>query len=162
MRGLAWFESMRRQFPVLTDLGRFDFGYRIFIKKRNGAVFMIELSRIQKEKNLNQVVAIGGIGNGGAHKHYVVYHQLDLERDETRTDIKFQQGPVDHANGKEGGVTNQDLLEIVRHRLQGFQSGELKNRDTAMALTHIEEALLWLNKRTQDREERGVLGTLDK
>ena len=26
-------------------------------------------------------------------------------------------------------------------------------------LTHIEEALMWMNKRVEDRAERGVLGT---
>lgn len=31
-----------------------------------------------------------------------------------------------------------------------------------MALMHIEEALLWLNKRVEDRIERNVLGTNKK
>lgn len=29
-------------------------------------------------------------------------------------------------------------------------------------LCHVEEALMWLNKRIQDRAERGVLGTNEK
>jgi hypothetical protein len=53
-------------------------------------------------------------------------------------------------------------LEIVRDRLQGFQSGEFACRENAIALTHLEECLLWMNKRVEDRAERGVLGTSNK
>ena len=38
----------------------------------------------------------------------------------------------------------------------------MPTRETACALTHIEEALMWLNKRVEDRIERGVLGTYNK
>ena len=31
--------------------------------------------------------------------------------------------------------------------------------ENACALTHIEEALMWLNRRVEDRITRGVLGT---
>ena len=31
-----------------------------------------------------------------------------------------------------------------------------------LSLTHIEEALMWLNRRTEDRAERNVLGTTEK
>lgn len=55
-----------------------------------------------------------------------------------------------------------DLLEIVRDRLEGFQSGEFSSRENPCALTHIEEALMWLNRRTEDRIERNVLGTEQK
>jgi hypothetical protein len=46
----------------------------------------------------------------------------------------------------------------VIDRLRGFQSGDFRNRENALALTKIEEALLWLHKRTKDRLERGVEG----
>jgi hypothetical protein len=59
-------------------------------------------------------------------------------------------------------VLDTDLLEIVRHRLQCFQEGDFKTRENAIALTHIEEALLWMNKRVEDRIERNVLGTMNK
>ena len=60
------------------------------------------------------------------------------------------------------GILDTDLLEIVRHRLQCFQQGEFATRENACALTHIEEALMWMNKRVEDRIERGVLGTNNK
>lgn len=61
--------------------------------------------------------------------------------------------------GSTPGVLEGDLLEIVRHRLQCFQKGEFATRENACALTHIEEALMWLNKRKEDRKARNVLGT---
>lgn len=63
---------------------------------------------------------------------------------------------------KEFGVLDTDLLEIVRDRLNDFQNGKFATRENAVALTHIEEALLWMNKRVEDRIERNVLGTNNK
>lgn len=57
------------------------------------------------------------------------------------------------------GVANEDLLVMVIRRLQGFQESEFKCRENAMAITKLEEALLWLRKRTMGRENRGVEGT---
>lgn len=59
--------------------------------------------------------------------------------------IKFQKGSIEEA-GK-NGCHNEDLLMIVLDRLQAFQEGELKCRENAIAITKIEEALLWLEKR---------------
>lgn len=71
--------------------------------------------------------------------------------------INFQQGPIKEAGVN--GIHNEDLLVIVLDRLKGFQNSEFKCRENAIAITKIEEALLWLNKRTQDRRDRGVEGT---
>lgn len=71
--------------------------------------------------------------------------------------IHFQEGPI-----KEVGVNgchNEDLLVIVLDRLQGFQNSDFKCRENDIAITKIEEALLWLNKRTRDREAKGIEGT---
>ncbi len=120
-----------------------------------------ELNTIQKRNKLNEVNRVGEISNGGAYHDYAVFHGLDADRDETRTDIKFQRGARD-LEGSRGGVLDVDLLEIVRDRLTHFQNGEFKTRENAIALTHIEEALLWMNKRVEDRAEKNVLGTMNK
>ena len=54
------------------------------------------------------------------------------------------------------------MLEIVRDRLKGFQSGDFATEDNAEALKHIEIALMYMNKRVMDRYERNVLGTYEK
>ena len=60
------------------------------------------------------------------------------------------------------GVIDTDLLEIVRDRLKAFQAGPFSSRENACALTHIEEALMWMNRRVEDRIERNVLGKNEK
>ena len=132
---------------------------------------MEKLSTIQKRGNLNEVYA-GEKGVGGASHDYMIvkagcakYDEnedtLTINPDDLLEAIQFQEGARKDANAIHG-VTDQDLLEIVRDRLKGFQSGEFATRENACALTHIEEALMWLNKRIEDRIERNVLGTYNK
>jgi len=47
----------------------------------------------------------------------------------------------------------------VADRLRSFQKGPFSTRYNALALTHIEEAQNWLNRRTLERMRRGVEGT---
>lgn len=56
------------------------------------------------------------------------------------------------------GTTNEEVLAMLIDRLHHMQ-GRLSSRETAIAITKCEEALLWLNKRTADRKARGVEGT---
>lgn len=72
------------------------------------------------------------------------------------TKIDFQSGPI-----KENGVNgcqNEDLIGIIIDRLQGFQTGEFPCRENSIAITKLQEALMWLEKRTADRKARGVEG----
>ena len=117
-----------------------------------------KLSTIQKRNNLNEVWRDGEPGPGGAYHHYIVFHDVGVD---TRTDIHFQKGPR-AVESSFGGVLDVDLLEIVRDRLKHFQAGDFACRENACALTHIEEALMWMNKRVEDRAERNVLGTYNK
>jgi len=73
--------------------------------------------------------------------------------------IRFQNGPLKDAGGA-NGTSHEALLAIILDRLEGFQRGDFKCRDNAVAATHIETGLLWLKKRTWDRIARGVEGTL--
>ena len=71
--------------------------------------------------------------------------------------IHMQEGPI-----KENGVNgcaNEDLLNIVLCRLNCFERGEYACRENALAITKIEEALMWLRKRTNARIVRNVEGT---
>lgn len=132
---------------------------------------MNKLSTIQKRENLNDVYA-GEKGVGGASHDYMIVKSgsvtIDSENDAIKVQpddvleaIHFQQGARKDENALHG-VLDSDLLEIVRDRLKGFQSGEFATRENACALTHIEEALMWMNKRVEDRIERNVLGTYNK
>lgn len=110
--------------------------------------------KIQMEDNLNIVEYDDTPGAGNGRHNYRIKR---ADNNEVLLEIQFQRG----ARKEEGsihGVMNEDLLEIVRHRLQCFQKGEFPSRESACALTHIEEALMWLNKRKEDRKARNVLG----
>jgi len=75
-------------------------------------------------------------------------------------DIQFQPGPL---NGKEPtGAFIETLISIVVDRLQYYQkvnNNRFRCRENSLAITHLQEALHWLNHRTKDRITRGVEGT---
>lgn len=57
------------------------------------------------------------------------------------------------------GVTNEDLLHMVKIRLEFFQLCEYACEENELALYHINKAIEQLNKRTAKRKARGVEGT---
>lgn len=76
---------------------------------------------------------------------------------EPLAEIHFQEGPIKECGVN--GVCNEDLIAMVISRLEHFQNSEFRCRENALAITKLEEAMLWLRKRTMDREARGVEGT---
>ena len=124
---------------------------------------MEKLSTIQKREKLNDVYIAEASGVGGAaHKYAIAKHTENPDfPQEIIAEIQFQHGARKDPNAQTG-VLDCDLLEIVRDRLKAFQSGDFATRENAIALTHIEEALMWLNRRVEDRIERNVLGTYNK
>ncbi len=72
-------------------------------------------------------------------------------------DIHFQEGPIKECGVN--GVNNEDLINMVICRLEHFQNSEFRCRENACAITKLEEALMWLGKRTAARNNRGVEGT---
>ncbi len=106
-------------------------------------------------------------GAGGANHRYEITG-FDTNRNPSATDLQgygsnfnssivlFQNGPI-----KEHGVnglTQEALLAIVVDRLRSFQKGPFSCRENAIALTHCEDALMWLQRRTRERIKRGVEG----
>lgn len=88
---------------------------------------------------------------------------LDIEKTATQRigcSITFQNGPIQECGVN--GISNEALLAVVEDRLAGFQSGQYACRENAIALTKIQEAMMWLQKRTLDRVRRGVEGTSQK
>lgn len=55
------------------------------------------------------------------------------------------------------GTINEEVLAVLIDRLQHLDSLH-PCRENAIAMTHLETALLWLKKRTEDRMARGVEG----
>lgn len=128
-----------------------------------------------KVNGLNEALEIlaGAPGPGGASHSYALFipDSVPLKPGVTvHQQINFQNGPI--ATPEDfNGVTNEALLAIVIDRLRGFQHqrkedgsydfnsrGSFACRENAVALTHCEDALMWLQKRTRDRMTRGVEG----
>jgi hypothetical protein len=59
------------------------------------------------------------------------------------------------------GTTNESLLAVLIDRMN-FLNGKFPCRENAIAITNLEQALMWLEKRTRDRVARGVEGTHQK
>lgn len=74
--------------------------------------------------------------------------------------ILFQNGPI--AEAGVNGITHEALLEILIDRITSFQKGTHPSRENAIVLTHLQEAQMWLQKRTRERIARGVEGTSAK
>ena len=122
---------------------------------------MQKLSTIQKRENLNEVYRYGNPGPGGAYHDYDIYPADYTPLPEVALAcIEFQKGPRNDPSSR-AGVLDTDLLEIVRDRLKAFQSGPYACRENEMALYGVEMALMWMNRRVEDRIERNVLGTME-
>lgn len=87
-------------------------------------------------------------------------HHFKVKRvsdNEVVAEVNFQEGAIKEHGVN--GVNNEDLIAMVICRLEGFQNSEFKCRENEIAITRLEETLMWLRKRTQGRENRNVEGT---
>lgn len=95
-------------------------------------------------------------GSGGANHHYIMEWRGKNEPS-SAMHICFQNGPI--AEVGTNGVTHEALIEIIKDRLIGFQSGPYACADNAEALDHLMAAQECLLRRTKARLARGVEGT---
>jgi len=104
-------------------------------------------------------------GIGGASHEYLIDWKASLapsvqDAVKSQTRISFQNSPIKDAGVN--GISIEALIAICIDRLQGFQSSAYKCRENAIALTHLEDAMHWLQHRTRERLARGVEGTTAK
>ena len=77
--------------------------------------------------------------------------------------IEFCKGNKDNSDVfRQEGLFTETLLQVAKQYLESVNVGELANRDTSMAITKLDEAIMWLNKRSEDRKLRGVISTYKK
>lgn len=98
-------------------------------------------------------------GAGGANHIYQVsgFNVPGAPEGSGYTTISFQNGPI--AEAGVNGLTQEVLIAICCDRLRSFQAGPYACRDNAVALTKLDEAQMWLQRRTLERMRRGVEGT---
>lgn len=123
----------------------------------------LEDHKVNPANDALSVIAADEPGSGGAHHCYEI-NGFSTERNPSYRDesdpelmILFQNGPINEVGVN--GVTHEALLAIVADRLRCFQKGPYATKANACALTHIEEAMHWLQQRTIERMRRGVEGT---
>lgn len=75
-------------------------------------------------------------------------------------ELHFQDGPMPEQG--RNGTTNEEVIQLLVDRLeslQKMQDGRYACRENSLAITHLQEALHWLEHRTRARQRRGVEGT---
>jgi len=90
------------------------------------------------------------------------YLLKDFEGDKHSQQLDFiKKVPVEEGSTElktvVNGTTNEEVLAVLIDRLNYLQS-KFPCRENAVAITHIETALLWLNHRTANRVKRGIEG----
>ncbi len=115
----------------------------------------IELGILQL-KTLIFLFSFMGILEKG-HKYALGYFE-ETDTFQTIQFIQKEENPDGSLSTVNNGTTNEEVLMVLIDRLQ-FLGSKLPSRENSLAITKLEEALMWLNKRTENRKERGVEGT---
>ncbi len=78
--------------------------------------------------------------------------------------VIWQNGPLGRGEERQepNGAFVETVIQAAINRIEFYQktnNGKFACRENVIALTHLETAILWLEKRTRDREARAVEGT---
>lgn len=60
---------------------------------------------------------------------------------------------------RQEGVFTETLIQLAKEYLETVNVGDMATRETSMAITKLDEALMWIDKRSNDRKLRGVQNT---
>jgi|JI10StandDraft_1071094.scaffolds.fasta_scaffold902226_2 hypothetical protein len=63
---------------------------------------------------------------------------------------------------RQEGIFTETLIQTAKQYLEAVNVGEMATRETSMVITKLDEALMWIAKRSEDRKLRGVQGTYKK
>lgn len=85
--------------------------------------------------------------NGSKHTFYI-----------EATNTAFQHGDLSKPETKHNGLLSTILIQIIIEHLKSFQKSGYADRNTAIAITHLEDAYFRLAARADERDARGVLG----
>lgn len=118
--------------------------------------------RIKRDKNLNDIAFNFDMEDGSMPHVYVITKSDDpewihLKENGPLCTITFQKGKR-YSTESVHGVTESDLLEIVRLRLHSTNIEDM-NFEIGYAIQHVEEALMWLRKVVEEKGELGERST---
>ena len=91
-------------------------------------------------------------------------HKYSLENFENTKNTQVIQfiekekvGDLENLHTVFDGTTNEEVLSVLINRMEYLQ-GKFPCRENALVITKLQESLMWLNKRTEDRKSRNVEG----
>lgn len=75
--------------------------------------------------------------------------------------IEWQNGPLGRGADRvePNGAFVEDVIAAAVQRIEFYNEGKFRCRENSLAITHLEEALHWLQARTARREAQNVEGT---
>ncbi len=72
-------------------------------------------------------------------------------------EIVFCKGNKDSEDDfRQEGVFTETLIQTAKQYLESVNKGDMATRETSMVITKLDEALMWISKRAEDRKLRGV------
>jgi len=60
---------------------------------------------------------------------------------------------------RQEGLFTETLIQTAKQYLESVNVGPMATRETSMVITKLDEALMWIQKRADDRKLRGVQAT---
>lgn len=79
------------------------------------------------------------------------------------TEIVFCKGNKEDENVlRQEGVFTETLIQTAKQYLESVNVGNMATRETSMVITKLDEALMWIQKRAEDRKLRGVQAIYQK
>ena len=78
--------------------------------------------------------------------------------------VDWQDGPLGRGEDRKepNGAFVETIIAAAKQRIEYYNSTKFSCRENSIAITKLDEALMWLNKRTADREAREVEGTHER
>lgn len=102
------------------------------------------------------IINDSGVLAGYLKRRFKLSKENFIKEADNTVSFVLQDGPI-----KEFGVNGcqiDDALQFFRDKLQSFQ-GAVPCHENTQAILNLDIALMWLKKRKDDREKRGVEGT---
>jgi hypothetical protein len=107
------------------------------------------------DHSLRRFTSIKVLGEPGTGNAFLDYEIVPVSTPGLLAKISFQKGSI---HTEINGTFNEDLLDIVAHRLACFQTSEFACEENEKALEAVLEALKWLGKRTRARQANNLEG----
>lgn len=95
--------------------------------------------------------------NNNSYHEFIINYEPDSVTSELLGKIKLQNG--NFAEFGHNGIFTEHLLVIAKDCLERFNTSKYACQENTLAINNINNALMWLDKRTTERVKRGVYGT---